>query len=140
MPQDVKTDPTPPPQKEPSLHGLIAESDDPAGLADALEKAFDYRGDVTIVRTDGETITGYLFDRRAPAIAPGSTPNPADMTLRIMTAASDTPVIVRLGDVERIEFTGKDAAHGKSFERWVQKYIEKKRKGEEASIESEALE
>ena len=30
----------------------------------ALEKAFDYRGDVTITRKDGAVIEGYLFDRR----------------------------------------------------------------------------
>ena len=30
----------------------------------ALEKAFDYRGDVTITRKDGTTVEGYLFDRK----------------------------------------------------------------------------
>ena len=30
----------------------------------ALEKAFDYRGDVTITRKDGSKIEGYVFDRR----------------------------------------------------------------------------
>src|ERR1700693_5599822 len=33
----------------------------------ALEKAFDYRGDVTITRKDGTKIEGYLFDRRSAA-------------------------------------------------------------------------
>src|SRR5580704_17305605 len=33
----------------------------------ALEKAFDYRGDVTITRKDGSKIEGYLFDRRTAA-------------------------------------------------------------------------
>src|ERR1700731_3630068 len=33
----------------------------------ALEKAFDYRGDVTITRKDGTKIEGYLFDRRGAA-------------------------------------------------------------------------
>ena len=31
----------------------------------ALEKAFDYRGDITITRKDGTTVEGYLFDRRS---------------------------------------------------------------------------
>ena len=35
--------------------------------ASALEKAFDYRGDVTITRKDGSKIEGYLFDRRTAA-------------------------------------------------------------------------
>ena len=30
----------------------------------ALEKAFHYRGDVTITRKDGTTVEGYLFDRK----------------------------------------------------------------------------
>ena len=36
-------------------------------LRAALEKAFDYRGDVTITRKDGSKIEGYLFDRRTGA-------------------------------------------------------------------------
>ncbi len=33
-------------------------------LREALEKAFDYRGDITITRKDGTKVNGYLFDRR----------------------------------------------------------------------------
>src|SRR5437879_3750199 len=31
----------------------------------ALEKAFDYRGDVTITRKDGSIVEGFVFDRRS---------------------------------------------------------------------------
>ncbi len=30
----------------------------------ALEKAFDYRGDITITLKSGEKVEGYVFDRR----------------------------------------------------------------------------
>src|SRR5437763_1053563 len=34
-------------------------------LRQALEKAFDYRGDITITCKDGSKVEGYLFDRRS---------------------------------------------------------------------------
>ena len=40
--------------------GVAAESE----LRAALEQAFDYRGDVTITLKSGETVVGYVFDRR----------------------------------------------------------------------------
>ena len=36
-----------------------------ADLRAALDKAFDYRGDVTITLQDGTSVEGYVFDRRA---------------------------------------------------------------------------
>src|ERR1700687_2637907 len=38
----------------------LATEDD---LRAALEKAFDYRGDVAITKRDGSKIDGYIFDR-----------------------------------------------------------------------------
>ena len=49
------------------LEGWIPELASEEELRDALEKAFDYRGDVTITRKDGSKIEGYLFDRRTGA-------------------------------------------------------------------------
>ncbi len=120
------------PREKPSLQGVAATREDRAALLDALEKAFDYRGDCTIVTTDGASVTGYIFDRRKGATL-------EDSCVRLMTAESDTPVRVAYSTVERLEFSGKDAAHGKSFDRWVQNYIEKKLAGQRASIESESL-
>ena len=36
-------------------------------VREALEKAFDYRGDITVTRKDGSQVQGYLFDRRTGA-------------------------------------------------------------------------
>src|SRR5579862_4385406 len=49
------------------LEGWIPELASEDELRGALEKAFDYRGDVTITRKDGSKIEGYLFDRRTGA-------------------------------------------------------------------------
>src|SRR5499425_2505416 len=45
------------------LEGWIPELASETELREALEKAFDYRGDVTLTRKDGTKIEGYIFDR-----------------------------------------------------------------------------
>src|SRR5258708_38709456 len=56
-----------------NLQGWIPQLATEADIRAVIEKAFDYRGDVTITRKnkddddknkDGSQITGYLFDRR----------------------------------------------------------------------------
>src|SRR5262252_9149459 len=47
------------------LEGWVPELAGEEELRQALEKAFDYRGDVTITRKDGARIEGYIFDRRS---------------------------------------------------------------------------
>ena len=46
------------------LEGWIPPLASDAEIREALEKAFDYRGDVTITRKDGSQVVGYLFNRR----------------------------------------------------------------------------
>ncbi len=104
---------------------------DDASRADIIEKAFDFRGDITITLASGKTVVGYLFDRRRARTL-------AESVLRLLPAEGDQPVAVPFADVRGIEF-GKDAAHGKTWENWVKRYIEKKTKGEAASIEAEVL-
>lgn len=117
---------------EQSLYGFTADAGDPAMLMDALEKAFDYRGDVTLRLRDGVSVAGYIFDRvKGKSLS--------DSYVRILVAVDHAKVKVTFDTIARVEFTGKDAAHGKSFETWVKKYVEKKSKGEKASIESEQL-
>src|ERR1700693_5060767 len=49
-----------------NLQGWIPQLATDADIRAVIEKAFDYRGDVTITRKDSSNsqITGYLFDRR----------------------------------------------------------------------------
>ena len=49
------------------LEGWIPALASDEELRLALEKAFDYRGDVTITRKDGSKVEGYIFDRRTGA-------------------------------------------------------------------------
>jgi hypothetical protein len=100
----------------------------------ALEKAFDYRGDVTITRKDGTTIEGYLFDRKTG-------PSLADSLVRVLPKASNQRVMIPYADIAALAFTGRDTAAGKSWEAWVKKYMEKKAAGEkDIGLEPEALE
>ena len=109
------------------LQGSLWRSADPEVLRVALEKAFDYRGDVTITRKDGSTIEGYIFDRRDG----GSLD---DSYVRLFPKNGPDKVLVRYSDIAGLAFTGRDTAAGKSWEAWVKKYLEKKAAGE-TSIE-----
>lgn len=114
------------------VQGTAVSGEDPERLRAALDEAFDYRGDVTVVRRGGEEIEGYLFDRRSERTLEAS-------TIRLMTAGSTERVEIPYPEIAEIRFTGRDAAAGRSWENWVRRYAEKKLAGEEASIESESL-
>jgi hypothetical protein len=106
-----------------NLEGWIPELASEAEVREALEKAFDYRGDVTITRKDGTKVEGYLFDRRSGATL-------ADSFVRIIPSVERTKVNVSYADIAALAFTGRDTAAGKTFEAWVKKYWEKKAAGE----------
>jgi hypothetical protein len=104
-----------------------------AEVREALEKAFDYRGDITITRKDGSKIEGYLFDRRSGSSL-------SDSFVRIIPNNAQTKVNVAYSDIGALAFTGRDTAAGKTFEAWVKKYWAKKAAGEQnIQIEPEKL-
>ncbi len=105
------------------LEGWVPELASDAEVREALEKAFDYRGDVTITKKDGTTVVGYLFDRRS-----GSSLN--DSFVRIIPTNEKTKVNVAYSEIAGLVFSGRDTAAGKTFEAWVKKYWEKKAAGE----------
>jgi hypothetical protein len=105
------------------LEGKVFETATEAELRAALEKAFDYRGDVTIRRRDGTHVEGYIFDRRT-----GSTL--ADSFVRLFPKDSSQKIAIPYSDVAGLAFTGRDTAAGKSWAAWVKKYWEKKAAGE----------
>ncbi len=116
------------------LEGWVPElaTDDEKRLA--FEKAFDYRGDVTLTLKDGRQINGYVFDRRLGATLEAS-------AVRIIPSNERTKLSVSYAEIAAIAFTGRDTAAGKSFEAWVKKYNEKKAAGEKnIAIEPESLE
>jgi hypothetical protein len=115
------------------LEGWVPELASEAEIREALEKAFDYRGDITITRKDGSKIEGYLFDRRSGSSL-------ADSFIRIIPSTEKTKVNVAYADIAAIAFTGRDTAAGKTFEAWVAKYWAKKAAGEKnIQIEPEKL-
>ena len=116
------------------LEGWVPELAGEEEVRQALEKAFDYRGDVTITRKDGSKVEGYVFDRRS-----GKTL--AESAVRLFPKDSDKKISVPYADIAALAFTGRDTAAGKSFEAWVRKYWEKKAAGEKnIGIQAEALE
>ncbi len=120
-------------REQENLHGWVANLGSEAEIRDALEKAFDYRGDVTLTRRDGSTIEGYLFDRQVGASL-------AESFVRILPAKQASRVRVSYAEISSLAFTGKDTAAGKSFESWIKKYWAKKAAGEtNIQIEPEQL-
>lgn len=115
------------------LEGWIPAFATEAEVREALEKAFDYRGDVTITRKDGTHIDGYLYDRR-------SGPTLQDSYIRLMPSKEQGRINISYADVAALAFTGRDTAAGKTFEAWVKKYWEKRAAGEQnIQIEPEKL-
>ena len=115
------------------LEGSIPSSATEAEVREALEKAFDYRGDISITRKDGSNITGYLFDRR-------SGPSLSSSYIRIIPSNEKTKVNISYAEVSALAFTGRDTAAGKTFDAWVKKYWAKKAAGEQnIQIEPEKL-
>ncbi len=116
------------------LEGWIPALASEEEIREALEKAFDYRGDVTVTLKNGSQVAGYLFDRRTG-------PTLENSYLRLIPANDKTRLSVAYADVAALAFTGRDTAAGKSFDAWVKKYWEKKAAGERnIQIEPERLE
>jgi hypothetical protein len=100
----------------------------------ALEKAFDYRGDVTVTRKDGSVVEGYLFDRRSGRTL-------AESTVRLFPKGQNQKVSIAYADIAALAFSDRDPAAGKSWEAWMKKYAEKKAAGEKnIGLHPEALE
>jgi hypothetical protein len=98
----------------------LASEDD---LRDALEKAFDYRGDVTLTLKSGERIEAFIFNRHtSPALA--------DSWVQYFVPGDAIKHRLSYALITGIEFTGKDRAAGKHWEDWVKNYNEKKAAGE----------
>ena len=116
------------------LEGWIPELATEAEVREALEKAFDYRGDVTITRKSGDVVEGYIFDRRTGSSL-------VDSFVRLIPAKGDRgKVNIAYGEIAALAFSGRDTAAGKTFDAWVKKYWEKKAAGEKnIQIEPEKL-
>jgi hypothetical protein len=116
-----------------NLEGWIPELASEEDLRQALEKAFDYRGDVTLTLKSGERIEAYIFNRQSGATL-------ADSYVQYFTPSAPEKRKVSYSQIARLEFSGKDRAAGKHWEDWVKKYNEKKAAGEKnIALAPEAL-
>ncbi len=115
------------------LEGWIPQLATDEEIRVALEKAFDYRGDVTITRKDGTKIEGYLFDRRTAATL-------RDSVVRVFPKTANEKISISYADIAALAFTGRDTTAGKSWEAWMKKYAQKKAAGEtNIALEPEPL-
>jgi len=75
-----------------------------ARIAELVDRAFDYRGYVTLLRSDGSRLVGFVYDRSASHL---------DLFDETATRRTRVP----LAEIADIAFTGEDAAR-KSQEIW----------------------
>jgi hypothetical protein len=108
MPADVKTHPD---AKHESLQGVVFEFHNDAERVEAIDKAFDYRGDVTLTLTNGP-LECFIFNRDASEKPP---------RIEVFVKGQDAPLVIPYSDVQAIAFTGRDTADGKSWAAWVSK-------------------
>ena len=111
-----------------SFEGRVFTPASHAELVEAVEQAFDYRGNVSVELTTGKTIEGYVANRDAGAAEP---------FLQIFPKDEPGVQNIRYAEIKTIAFTGKDTASGKSWEAWVTKK-EAQRRAESAQAFDEA--
>jgi hypothetical protein len=91
--------------------------DDPEMLSLAIEAAFDYRGDVTLLLDRAEEVQGYLSNRNL---------KPPDPYVEIFPSDGSPLLRIPCRAIRGVAFTGRDTASGKSWEAWVKKYKAKR--------------
>ena len=127
MPAETKTHPAA--HRPESLEGATFTFQSETDRVEAIDKAFDYRGDVTL-SLHNEQVEGYMFNRDASARPP---------RIEIFLKDNPEPRVIPYADIIAIAFTGKDTANGKSWDAWVsKKESERKAEAERIKAESEA--
>jgi hypothetical protein len=116
------------------LEGWVPEFATDEEIRAALEKAFDYRGDVTITLKSGGKVEAYIFNRHTGVSL-------ADSWVQYFAPNASDKRNLSYAEIARLEFSGKDRAAGKHWEDWVKAYNEKKAAGEKnIALHPEALE
>jgi hypothetical protein len=95
-----------------SLQGWVPDIGPYLTLEEVIEHAFDYRGNVTVVRRDGSELVGYLFNRDSSAPEP---------FVQIIDEDGNGPLRVRYAEIASVRFTGKDTAEGNSWKAWMER-------------------
>ena len=125
MPADIKSAPAIRPT---SLQGTVFTFQSEKDRVEAINQAFDYRGDVTLTLSNGQLVEGFMSNREPKAAPP---------RVQFFVKGQDLAQVIPYADITAIAFTGKDTADGKSWEAWVSKK-EHERQAEAERIKAEA--
>ncbi len=110
-----------------SPQGRVFRPQTQAELKEAIEQAFDYRGDVTLELASGTSVEGYLYNRDQAGPRP---------TVQLFPRQGSELLEVPYDDIVAILFTGEDTAFGKSWEAWVAKKESQRRAEAERAAEA----
>ena len=102
-----------------SLEGWVPQINDYTSLHEVVDFAFDYRGNTTVVKTDGSEVVGYIFNRNADV---------PEAFIQLFDEQGDGPFTIRYRDIATIKFTGKDTAAGNSWRAWLERKEKEKEK------------
>ena len=95
-----------------TLEGWVPTLGEDLSLAQVIDLAFDYRGNTTVVKTDGTEVVGYIFNRN------NDVPEPF---IQMFDQAGNGPFKILYSEIENIRFTGKDTAAGNPWQAWVER-------------------
>lgn len=108
MPQETKIHG----HEHPRLEGNTFTPRNFAELVDAIEVAFDYRGDVSLALKDGTKVDGYLFNRERDVAEP---------VVKLFPKNQPGELTISYRDILSITMSGEDTAFGKSWDAWAAK-------------------
>ena len=106
-----------------SHEGYVPEIGPHMTLAEVIDLAFDYRGNTTIVKTDGTEVVGYVFNRNTLVPEP---------FIQFFDEKGDGPYTLPYAAIATIKFTGKDMAAGNSWKAWLER--KEREKAQAASV------
>ena len=86
---------------EQELPHPAANQEADCGVAELVERAFHYRGDVTVNMNDGGSVTGYLFNRNDRVSEPFA---------QLFETGAGREVSIPYRSIAEVLFTGRDAA------------------------------
>lgn len=114
----------------PEVSSLVGQTYRPRSseeLAEAIEQAFGFRGDITLELSSGVSIEGYVFNRQGTGPAPN---------LQIFPKNQSEVMTIQYDQIVTIAFTGEDTASGKSWDAWIAKKESQRRAEAEHAAES----
>jgi hypothetical protein len=95
---------------ETALEGWTPEVGGDLSLTAIIDKAFDYRGNVTVVKVDGSEMVGFLSNRNSEASEP---------FVQMFDLDGEGPLTIPYHTIRTIRFTGRDTAAGNSYAAWL---------------------